>query len=160
MLIHEIPVRKSVLERFYFSRREIGTIRMTQNWIINDLKLIEYFLLKNQGWGGNLLFLEIRCLPVMGCDSKQTKGKKEFVGFPNPLLIVCSMLDLRTNSSKVEERGTHRKEYEWVRDGYFRVWDTIFFFFLNGKRKEKQADLTDLRELGTFTTGKLCSCML
>lgn len=36
----------------------------------------------------------------------------------------------------------------------------FFFFFLNGKRKEKQADLTDLRELGTFTTGKLCSCML
>lgn len=102
MLIHEIPVRKSVLERFYFSRREIGTIRMTQNWIINDLKLIEYFLLKTKS-EEELSFLEIRCLPVMGCDSKQTKGK-EFVGFPNPLLIVCSMLDLITISGKVEER--------------------------------------------------------
>lgn len=38
---------------------------------------------------------------------------------------------------------------------YFRVWDTI----LKWKRKEKQADLTDLWELGTFTAGKLCSCM-
>ena len=159
MLIHEIPVRKSVLERFYFSRRETGTIRMTQNWIINDLKLSEYFLLKNQGWGGNLLFLEIRCLPVMGCDSKQTQGKKEFVGFPNPLLIVCSMLDLRTNSSKVEERRNSGKNTnEWGMG--ISECGTQFFFFFNGKRKEKQADLTDLRELGTFTTGKLCSCML
>ena len=103
MLIHEIPVRKSVLERFYFSRREIGTIRMTQNWIINDLKLIEYFLLKNQEWGGTLVFGN-KVLACNGMWQQTDKREKEFVGFPNPLLIVCSMLDLITISGKVEER--------------------------------------------------------
>ena len=49
MLIHEIPVRKSVLEKFYFSRRETGTTRMTQNWIINDPKQLNIAYSKAKG---------------------------------------------------------------------------------------------------------------
>lgn len=42
----------------YFSRRETNTIRMTQNWIINDSKQMNIAYLKAKG-EEELLFLEL-----------------------------------------------------------------------------------------------------
>ena len=67
------------------------------------------------------MFSEIQCSSLMGCDGKQTIGKKSVLVLNR--FSACSVLDLRTisNNGKRQEGLTNQ---EWVRDRYFREFGT------------------------------------
>lgn len=80
-------------KKICFSRRETGTIRMTQNLIINDSKQLNIAYSKPRVRRNSFVFCNE--VLVMGCGSKETIGKNMlifltplcffFVGFKNYL---------------------------------------------------------------------------